>query len=178
MKRMEKPSSMNSFRFLISGTLLFVAIGPLVASLGFIASARINLIDDPFPLLSVTSLSYLVGLPYTLLHGGVYCLALLGTTAALPGLAREDHPLTRSALAIAVGLVVVSLLQVLPFLPPLLRGVTTVSEAWRALDLAMVNAIYLTPTLVCAGFIGWKLLPRLQRHCDELATHSQQDTRN
>ena len=155
---------MSSLRFLVSGTLYFVALGPLVASLGFIASARINLIADPFPLLSITSLSYLVGLPYALLHGGVYCLALLGATAALPDLAREDRPLKRCALAITVGLMVVSLLQALPFIPPLLRGTTTLDEAWRGLDLAMVNAIYLIPTVVCAGFVGWKLLPQLQRH--------------
>ncbi|WP_431261052.1 hypothetical protein ACQ86G_13645 [Roseateles chitinivorans] len=154
---------MGALRFLFSGTLHFVAVGPLVAAMGFIAYTGFNLADNAFPLFSVTLFSYLIGIPYALLYGSLCCLVLLAATAAWPGLAHDKRPLTRCAVAIAIGFGVTCLLQGLQHVPALLRGALTADEAWQRTDLALVFAIYLNPTLVAAGFVGWKLVPRLRQ---------------
>lgn len=158
----EESTSMTALRFLFSGTLYFVAIGPLVAALGFHIHTGFKLADGAFPIVAVQIFSYLLGLPYALLYGFLCCLALLALTAIWPGLAHEKRALSRGAAAIAVGVGVTGLLQSLQYVPSLLRGALTVDEAWQRLDLAMVLAIYLSPTLVSASLVGWKLVPKLK----------------
>jgi hypothetical protein len=155
--------SLGALRFLVSGTLHFVAIGPFVAALGFIVYTGFNLADNAFPLFSITLFSYLIGLPYALLYGFLCCLVLLALTAIWPALAHSSRPLTQCAIAIAVGFGVTGVLQCLRYVPALLRGALTVEEAWGRTDLALVFAIYLNPTLVAAGFVGWKLVPKLRK---------------
>lgn len=147
---------MKPGKFMISGTLFFALVGPPVGSLtlcaivaslgpakGMEGLARVLLIALPY--------SYLPGLLPALMAGILCCSAMLAASRFLPQWAHARRPVTRSTLVAAISAVFM-LIYLIP-------GVRV-----GRIDgpLLVYHLMLLVPFVICASFVNWRLLPKLE----------------
>lgn len=144
---------MKPVKFMISGVLFFVLVGPPVGGVVFLLGiASIGPAEGFARFLPLALLyGYVGGLVPALMAGGFCCATMLAASRYLPKWANASQPIVRFALVAAVAAAFILLY--------LLAGLR-----YAKLDgpFLVYLLVLLIPFLVCASFVGWRLVPKLE----------------